>query len=855
MRFNKLTYLGLSLVVASIVGACGGGGGSSSNDVDSNQRIVISGNLIVPTFVVTDSDVNDIETTPIPNQPRTAAQQVPNPVNIGGYVNIPRSGSSGNSSLSGDEEDYYLIDMNAGQTLLLNIADLGVGVDLDLYLYDLNGNFIDSSIGTSKFESLVIPADGQYYIRVFAFDGASNYLLSVGLTPAAALPPGALRLSDDFVPGDVLARFATSSIQARELDSALNKFEVVNQQEDTGGVQLLRLKDNTGQVAFRSEDDTLLTQEQQQKLDTLLAIKELSNRQDIVYAEPNYILHSLATPNDEYYGLQWHYPQINLPQAWDITTGDNSVIVAVIDTGVLLDHPDMAGQLTAGYDFISDPDNAGDSSGIDNNPNDEGDALQEGASSSFHGTHVAATVAARSNDAQGAAGVAWDSRIMPIRVLGKSGGNTLDLVQGIRFAAGLSNSSGTVPLQRADVINMSLGGGPANQTSRDAVAAARAAGVIIVAAAGNENTAQLSYPASYDGVVSVSAVDINRNRAPYSNFGSAIDVAAPGGDLRVDLNGDSRPDGVLSAGGDDSSGSVNYQLVFYNGTSMAAPHIAGVAALVKAVYPSLSPAEFDSMLAAGDLTTDIGTTGRDDLYGHGLIDAFKAVDAAQQRGGGGTPVVPTLSVNPQSLNLSHSLQSATLFIEQIGGALGTVQITEDISWLSLTANQVDGSGFGSYAVSVDRSGLAPATYSATFQINAGSATATVEVIMQVLDVTLTGDAGTHYVLLVDQSTDEVLQQDEVEAVGESVSYSFSDVGSGDYLIVAGSDMDMDGIICDAGESCGAYSTVSQPRVITVGTEDITDRDFITSYEYQSPSSQSLQVPQQSLMFQRLDVQK
>ncbi|MCU7854783.1 MAG: pre-peptidase C-terminal domain-containing protein, partial [Candidatus Thiodiazotropha sp. (ex Lucinoma borealis)] len=324
MRFNKLTYLGLSLVVASIVGACGGGGGSSSNDVDSNQRVVISGNLIVPAFVVTDSDVNDIETTPIPNQPRTAAQQVPNPVNIGGYVNIPRSGSSGNSSLSGDVEDYYLIDMNAGQTLLLNIADLGVGVDLDLYLYDLNGNFIDSSIGTSKFESLVIPADGQYYIRVFAFDGASNYLLSVGLTPAAALPPGALRLSDDFVPGDVLARFATSSIQARELDSALNKFEVVNQQGDTGGVQLLRLKDNTGQVAFRSEDNTLLTHEQQQKLDTLLAIKELSNRQDIVYAEPNYILHSLATPNDEYYGLQWHYPQINLPQAWDITTGDNS---------------------------------------------------------------------------------------------------------------------------------------------------------------------------------------------------------------------------------------------------------------------------------------------------------------------------------------------------------------------------------------------------------------------------------------------------------------------------------------------------------------------------------------------------
>ncbi|WP_316368555.1 S8 family peptidase [Candidatus Thiodiazotropha sp. CDECU1] len=854
IRLEKLTITGLSLVVASMIAACGGGGGGGDN-VDTQSRVNVSGNLVVPSFVVTDSDVNDVETVSVPNHPATAAQVVPNPVNIGGYVNQPREGFAGLSFNSGDTDDYFLIDMQAGQTLLLNIADLSSGEDLDLFLFDLNGQLIDASLGglDTKFESLVIPEDGQYYVNVYAVSGASNYLLSVGLTPLAALPSGALRLSDDFLPEEVLVRFNDLSVQARIEDSLLQQFQF-DTDNYSGGVQRLTLKEQAAVVAARTLTDMQLTDLQQQKLDTLHAIKALRKRDDVDYAEPNYIVHPSAIPNDEHYTLQWHYPQINLPQAWDITTGDTDVIVAVIDTGVLLTHPEMSGQLTAGYDFISDAESAGDGDGIDSDPNDEGDALQDGTSSSFHGTHVAGTVAARSNNSQGAAGVAWESRIMPIRVLGKDGGNSLDLAEGIRYAAGLSNASGTTPAQPADIINMSLGGNSDSQTTREAVAAARAEGVIIIAASGNESTSQLSYPASYPGVVSVSAVDINRDLAFYSNFGTMIDVAAPGGDLRVDLNGDSRPDGILSAGADDSSDTLSYQLVFYNGTSMAAPHIAGVAALMKAVYPAMTPAEFDSMLAAGELTTDLGDTGRDNLYGHGLIDAFKAVDAAQQRGGGGVPVDPALSVNPQSLNFSHNLQSTTLFIEQIGGDLGSVQIAEDISWLTLQASQVDGSGYGSYNAIIDRSGLAAGTYSDTIQISAGSASETVQVIMQVLDISISGDAGIHYVLLVNNDTDQVLQQFQVEAVGESVSYSFSEVAAGDYLIFAGSDMDMDGIICDSGESCGAYATASQPSIITIESSDIVDLDFTTSYEYQSPSSQSLENTTRSLVLRRLDVE-
>jgi serine protease len=403
---------------------------------------------------------------------------------------------------------------------------------------------------------------------------------------------------------------------------------------------------------------------------------------------------------------------------------------------------------------------------------------------------------------------------------------------------------------------MSLGGEGDSQIVREAVEAARAAGVIMIAAAGNESTSLLSYPASNQGVISVSAVDINREFAYYSNYGTMIDVAAPGGDLRLDLNGDSRPDGVLSAGADDSSTDISYQLVFYDGTSMATPHVAGVAALMKAVYPDMTPAEFDSMLAAGELTNDLGETGRDNLYGYGMIDAYKAVDAAQQRGGGNVTVEPALSVNPQSLNFSHNLQSTTLFIEQVGGDLGVVQISEDISWLSLQAGQVDASGYGSYTLLCDRSDLAAGTYSGTIQINAGSASETVEVIMQVLDTSTSGDAGIHYVLLMNSDTEETLLQFQVDAVGENVSYSFSDVASGNYLIYAGSDMDMDGLICDAGESCGAYATAAQPSVVTVESSDVTELNFTTSYEYQSPSSSSQSLESQAThrVLRRLDVE-
>jgi serine protease len=312
------------------------------------------------------------------------------------------------------------------------------------------------------------------------------------------------------------------------------------------------------------------------------AVAALAARPDVAWAQPNYLRHAMLEPNDQYYGLQWHYPLISLPAAWDVTTGNATVIVAVIDTGQFA-HPDMdPARFVPGFDFISDAANALDGDGIDGDPADPGDHAA-GTASSFHGTHVAGTIGAFTNNGSGVAGVDWTARIMPVRVLGAQGGPDFDIAQGIRFAAGLPNDSGTVPTQRADIINMSLGGPGTSFVMQQAVADARAQGVIVVVAAGNENQDAGGFvPASFPEAVCVSAVDLQVQKAPYSNFGNAVDIAAPGGDTSVDRDGNGFADGVLSTLADDSGGGLVPIFKFYQGTSMATPHVAGVAGLMQA---------------------------------------------------------------------------------------------------------------------------------------------------------------------------------------------------------------------------------------------------------------------------------
>lgn len=362
----------------------------------------------------------------------------------------------------------------------------------------------------------------------------------------------------------------------------------------------------------------------------------------VEYAEPDLILQPAFVPNDTYYSqYQWHYFEtaggINLPPAWDISTGVG-VTVAVIDTGYL-PHADLVANILPGYDMISNATTARDGDGRDADPTDMGDWVSAGecgngipaqdTPSSWHGTHVAGTIAAETNNNQGVAGVAFDAQILPVRALGRCGGYTSDIADAIIWAAGGSVSGVPANTTPAQVINLSLGGsGSCLFTFQDAVNTANNLGATVVVAAGNSNSNASNFtPANCNNVVAVAATDRNGSKASYSNFGSVVDVAAPGGQF---LPGDGSG-GVLSTlnNGQTTAGDDAY--AFFQGTSMAAPHVSGVAALLYSQDPTITPQQVESTLS----NTTRSFPGACSQCGTGIVDAHAALLGDPGAGGGG----------------------------------------------------------------------------------------------------------------------------------------------------------------------------------------------------------------------------
>lgn len=541
----------------------------------------------------------------------------------------------------------------------------------------------------------------------------------------------------------------------------------------------------------------------------------------VAISELNLIRRICATPNDTYYGLQWHYPLMQLPAAWDVTTGDASVTVAVIDTGET-QHPDLDGRQVQGYDMIADPAIAADGDGRDGDPTDEGDG--NGLTPpSWHGTHVAGTIGAESNNNQGVAGVTWIGDIMHVRVLGVGGGTDFDIAHAILYAANLANASGQTPGAPVDVINLSLGGPGSTQTAQNAITAARNAGVTIFAAAGNNNSSTAFYPASYNGVISISAVDFNLQKAPYSNFNAAVDFAAPGGDVSVDLNNDTYADGVLSTLLDDAGSSFNY--VFYQGTSMACPHAAGVAALMIAaaadVAETLTPAEIETLLQ--QTAVDLGAAGKDTRYGHGFIDAHQAVLAAQNA----LPTTPVLSVATTSIAFVPSEDEIAVAIGNAGGGLllvnaPSVSTVSGGNWLSaaLLGSTSSSSNVTDVRVQVDRTGLAVGTYAGEVALTSNGGSATIDVSLTVQNAS--SNPNVEILVLMVDANDPTAPTFLFDIVNPSVELDWRliDVPDGDYFVVAGSDDDNDDVIGGANDQyLGAWPTLSDPQVLSVDDGD------------------------------------
>jgi len=424
------------------------------------------------------------------------------------------------------------------------------------------------------------------------------------------------------------------------------------------------------------------------RVDAEALMRQLAADPNVESVQVNRVWNHTMEPNDTRYGEQWHYSGVagaRINTAWDRARGAGTV-VAVIDTGIT-PHAELsaANNLLPGYDFITDPIRSRDNDGRDNNPNDEGDwlavdgecnALSKAKNSSWHGSHVAGTVGAATNNAAGVAGVAHGARVVPVRALGRCGGTTVDIADAIVWAAGLHVDGVPDNPNPAEIINLSLGGPTVDGCDaayQAAIDRATGAGVTVVVAAGNSNLDVAGFtPANCNGVIAVAATDRNGDRAFYSNYGGTIDVSAPGGEtcspnLRFlalgqqpycDVNHEAQ--GVLSLGntGLRAQGVAGYK--FSQGTSMAAPHVAGIAALMQsAVAAPLTPAQVERALR--DSSRAIALAACPGGCGAGLVDANAAVAEAIRIGGAaGGNLNPVANFNSQVNGLTVAFTDASI---------------------------------------------------------------------------------------------------------------------------------------------------------------------------------------------------
>lgn len=403
------------------------------------------------------------------------------------------------------------------------------------------------------------------------------------------------------------------------------------------------------------------------------ALSLLAADPNVEYIEPDLLMRKSADVSDPAFPDQWGLPAIDAPEAWDQVTSTSKVVVAVIDTGVDYTHPDLVNRVDTvnDYDYVNSDSNAMD---------DEG-----------HGTHVAGIIAAEANS-QGTVGVAGKAnvQILPLKALDATGSGYLShIAQAVMYAAD----------EGADIINMSLGAKGYSQTMEEAVNYAVAQGSVVIVAAGNEtDNADLYTPASIPAAITVSAVNQSLTLASFSNFGSSIDIAAPGVDIVSDW--------------------INGKYMIADGTSQAAPMVSGVAALLKA-QENLSSSQITSRLLA--TATDLGVSGRDNQYGYGLVNANKALTEKPQS---------VLEADITSVNLPTSVAEGQTFSGTV-----TVKNTGNETWSAANGIRLRLSGMNTEQLGSIPSGtnIAPGqTHTFSFTLTAPSQAGSYPLTLQML---------------------------------------------------------------------------------------------------------------------------
>lgn len=853
---------------ATTLASCGGGGDGGSPPPPPPPpppaaSFTLTGSVTAVAATAVDSDTNDpLQQGRASNNLASGPQSVGNPALLTGYANKPGTGPAGPNAVAGDEWDLFRVTLSAGQVVELNFGDPNTA-DLDLYIGDTAGNILAQSIGTSRSECVRINTSGTYLVGVNAFAGFANYQLAWGPVALGTTCANATLSVQDaaFVPGQMfakarpaagapsgLARVASVAGSAQLTIAAMTWQDgpVLLELPAAPSTRATAMRALAGQAKATTVETRVFggaTAQGGLAYDTAVAIKRLRASGQFEYVDFNGIAEAQQVgfgawpPNDP---LLTRMPQLDLIKLPDAFNALNSLaprpthvpIVAVIDTGIVADHPDLARMLVAGFDFVADPAGGADGNGIDANPDDTKPAAPGAV---FHGTHVAGTIAAETFNGAGVVGVAPMARIMPVRVLGANGqGSFNDILQGMLFAARLQNNSGTLPANRADVINLSLGGqGACPGAVRDVVQQVRAQGVIVVAAAGNDSGQPVGTPANCQGSVAVSAISYSGALARYSNVGPEVVVTAPGGDQsRTAVTG---PDEIFSThatfGTNSAVRTPNYAGL--QGTSMATPHVAGVMALMRAVNPAITPAQVDTLFANGSLTNDVGAAGRDNQFGFGIIDALKAITVA----GGSVPPpagLPTLALSTTRLDFGTVQTQLPITLTRINGSTDSPASAADsaVNPNAVTVAAVAGPADGPYVLNVtlDRALLGPGEDQVQVEITtAQNRKLRFDVAIAPRGTTPSGlrGVGPVYVLALNPNTLDSVAQ--VNVITNATTYPFTMANLNQpVVVVAGTDTDNDGFICGASEPCGAYPVLGVETTILSASRGGVDFDLLSS---------------------------
>ncbi|WP_155987001.1 S8 family serine peptidase [Thioalkalivibrio sp. ALE11] len=813
----------LPLILIALVGPTGCGGSSSSSDADSFE---LSGTIAPSALHRVDRDTNDPEATPRDNNSPARAQPLPVPSITGGFVAAPETLSR--FGPAGDQWDVYSVELEAGQQALLHFPSSG-STNLDLLLLDESAKIVDTSRGTGHSERVVAPEDGEYFVAVEARRGATGYQLRLDRpwqTPStSAMAYPSPRASESFAPGEVIVRTrADISSAGRAFDETPGPTMagLHARTGDTSREQLWRIPEGRTDLAMSALGASPTGGPQlahgwanrgiEARDRTLRVIQALQNHPDVVSATPNHYVTAQLRPNDPRQPDQWFHDAINLPAAWDITTGDtpdDDVIVAIVDTGLHRDHEDMAAsRLLPGRSFLQ----------------------QDDAGRIFpHGTHITGIIGAASNNAVGISGVSWHAKLMPVRTLdGQGRGTVYDMLQGVRYAAGLPNDSGEIPDRPADIINLSLGHeGTPSETAAELFREVRELGILTVASTGNNGTEDISLPADYPDVLAVGATDRNDRRATYSNYGAGLDLVAPGG--LMTSAGD--PDGIISTWSPDT-------YAFQQGTSMATAVVSGTLALGRAINPQLDLPGVHFLLASGKITEDLGPAGWEPETGWGRVDARKMVEELEDFSAAELP--PMLSSQPSGLALGYTQSVGRLDLRNSGaGNLAIEAIDVTVEWLMIEPHRINDDGLGLYEIRVARGLLDPGRHTTRIEVTADNGEILeVPVQLHVAKTDPREDTVGRVVVELRDAEDNLVRRTTASQEDGAYHYRFDDLPEGDYRVIASTRMTGAGTTCGVSEACGTWPSIFHPADLKLD-RDRHDVDFRIAWPPERPESTHL----------------